>query len=73
VILEVFMFDYAISVLKSRQEELLREKVGDGSVSEVNLGLIMARESRILELSDVIELLSGLSSDICEDLEGKDD
>lgn len=67
------MFDYAISVLKSRQEELLREKIGDGRVNEVNLGLIMAREGRILELSDVIELLSGLSSDICEDLEGEDD
>jgi hypothetical protein len=67
------MFDYAISVLKSRQEELLREKIGDGRVNEVNLGLIMARESRILELGDVIELLSGLSSDICKDLEGKDD
>lgn len=67
------MFDYAISVLKSRQEELLREKIGDGRVNEVNLGLIIAREGRILELSDVIELLSGLSSDICEDLEGKDD
>ena len=67
------MFDYAISVLKSRQEELLREKIGDGQVNEVNLGLIVAREGRILELSDVIELLSGLSSDICEDLEGKDD
>lgn len=67
------MFEYTISVLKSRQEELLREKIGDGKVNEVNLGLIMARESRILELSDVIELLSGLSSDICKDLEGKDD
>ena len=67
------MFDYAISVLKSRQEELLREKVGDGRVNEVNLGLIMARESLILELSDVIELLSGLSSDISRDLEGEDD
>lgn len=67
------MFDYAISVLKSRQEELLRMKIGDGSASEGNLGLIIAREGRILELSDVIELLSGLSSDICEDLEGKDD